>query len=110
MNDEPTEDEAKALAAFLGRAAVVAMREDDSAALRGWLAREIPAALPRFDADGPSEEARRAGANAKRCCGLVSSGLPPLSVEDMWGVLAPHLADDELRAPSIRRGGSRTRS
>jgi hypothetical protein len=85
MNDEPTEDEAKALAAFLGRAAVVAMREDDSAALR-------------------------AGANAKRCCGLVSSGLPPLSVEDMWGVLAPHLADDELRAPSIRRGGSRTRS
>jgi tetratricopeptide (TPR) repeat protein len=64
MTDEPTDEEAKAVAAIVGRGAAEAMRTEDFGALRAWVAREMPAALPALQAQAETEHGRRAGTNA----------------------------------------------
>ena len=76
MTDEPTEEEAEAIAAFIGRAAAEAMRREDFAAFRAWVERELPDGLPRLESEAESEEGLRAGANAVATTVWNASPLP----------------------------------
>ena len=64
MSDEPTEEEAQALSALIGRAVAETMRTEDLDTLRAWVAREAPAAIPRLAAESEEADGRRAVVNA----------------------------------------------
>jgi tetratricopeptide (TPR) repeat protein len=64
MNDEPTEEEARALAALIGRGVAEAMRTEDFEQLRALVTREAPAAIPRLTAESENAPGRRAVVNA----------------------------------------------
>ena len=61
--EEVTEEDARRVARLIGRGMLEAMRSEDFAALRAWVAREAPRALPQFG-EGAGEHGLRAGANA----------------------------------------------
>ena len=61
---EPSAAETEGAAFLIGRGAAEAMRSQDFDALRAWVARELPAALPGLCAEAANEQVLRGAANA----------------------------------------------